>query len=115
MIMYKQRPLGIAILAVLEIIGGIFTLIAGIIVLAFSALVEGVISQLAYLGDLVTGLIAAVGIIILIVAILELLFGYGLWNGRGWAWTLQLIFSALGIILSLSSIGLIPMGLITIY
>ncbi len=118
--MYRQRPLGITILAVLEIIGGILALIGGIILVAASSMLESMISGMVPFYGVFTGLFAVIGGIVIIVAIIAFLLGYGLWNGSGWAWIVQLVFSALGAVTSLASlpsgiVGLIIDGLIIWY
>ena len=115
-----ERPLGITILAVLEIIGAILVLIGGIILVAASAFLEGMISDLVPFSGYFTGLFAIIGGVVIVVAIIAFLVGYGLWKGSGWAWIVQLIFSALGAITSLAAlpsgiVGLIIDGLIIWY
>jgi hypothetical protein len=85
--MYKQRPIGVTIIALLAILGGIAFLVSG-------------------LGTLV--LIPLIGIFLgsglLILGLAYFLMAYGLWKGKGWAWTLTLILSGIGIIVGIGSI-----------
>jgi uncharacterized membrane protein HdeD (DUF308 family) len=78
----KHRPLGVTIIAILTIIGGIIFLASGIVLL-----------------------IIGIGIILLALGIAYLVMAYGLWKGKGWAWTITLILSAIGIIVALVSIA----------
>jgi uncharacterized membrane protein HdeD (DUF308 family) len=78
----KQRPLGVALIAILTIIGGIIFLASGLVLL-----------------------IIGIGIILLALGIAYLIMAYGLWKGRGWAWTITLILSAIGIIVAIVSIA----------
>jgi uncharacterized membrane protein (DUF2068 family) len=84
--MYKQRPIGVTIIALLAILGGIAFLASG----------------------LVTLLIPLIGIFIgsglFILGLAYFLMAYGLWNGKSWAWTLTLILSGIGIIVGIGSI-----------
>jgi uncharacterized membrane protein (DUF2068 family) len=50
------------------------------------------------------GLLSVIGGVLIIVALLDVVFAWGLWNGKGWAWLLALIFAALGILFSLVSL-----------
>lgn len=84
--MYKQRPLGVTIIAFLAILGGIAFL--------FSAFVSLLVPLL--------GIFIGGGLFILGLA--YFLMAYGLWNGKGWAWTLTLILSGVGIIVGIGSI-----------
>jgi uncharacterized membrane protein HdeD (DUF308 family) len=64
----KHRPLGVTVIAILTIIGGIIFLASGLILL-----------------------ILGIGIILLALGIAYLVMAYGLWKGKGWAWTITLI------------------------
>jgi uncharacterized membrane protein HdeD (DUF308 family) len=77
----KHRPLGVTIVAVLTAIGGLIFLGSG-------------------LGLLIIGF----GFILLVLGIAYLVMAYGLWNGRGWAWTITLILSVIGIVVAIASI-----------
>jgi hypothetical protein len=45
-----------------------------------------------------------VAIILIIVAVVEFLMAWGLLGGKGWAWTLTLVFTSLAIVLGLFSL-----------
>ena len=77
----KHRPLGVTLVAILTAIGGLIFLGTG-------------------LGLLIVGF----GFILLVLGIAYLVMAYGLWNGRGWAWTITLILSVIGIIVAIASI-----------
>jgi uncharacterized membrane protein HdeD (DUF308 family) len=76
----KHRPLGVTLIAILTAIGGIIFLASGLVLLI-------------------------VGIILLALGIAYLVMAYGLWKGRGWAWTITLILSAIGIIVAIVSVA----------
>ena len=78
----KHRPLGVTIIAILIIIGGILFLFSGIVLL-----------------------IIGIGFILLALGIAYLVMAYGLWKGKGWAWTITLILSVIGIIIAIVSIA----------
>jgi hypothetical protein len=54
--------------------------------------------------NLLRGLLPAIGTVLIVIALLDLVLAYGLWSGRGWAWILSLILAALGILFSLISL-----------
>lgn len=85
--MYKQRPIGVTIIALLAILGGIAFLISGLGTLVLIPLI---------------GIFLGSGLFILGLA--YFLMAYGLWKGKGWAWTLTLILSGIGIIVGIGSI-----------
>jgi uncharacterized membrane protein (DUF2068 family) len=78
----KHRPLGVTVIAILTVIGGIIFLVSGLFLL-----------------------IIGIGIILLALGIAYLVMAYGLWKGKGWAWTITLILSAIGIIVAVVSIA----------
>jgi uncharacterized membrane protein HdeD (DUF308 family) len=78
----RHRPLGVTIIAILNVIVGIIAIAVGI-----------------------PALIVVVGILLIAIGIASLVMGYGLWKGRSWAWTITLILSGIGIISSAVSIA----------
>lgn len=87
----QQRPTGITILAILALIGGGLTLLAGVTYIAFGSVAGG---RSGGLGELVVVL----GIVLLVTAAIELAFAYGAWRLRPWAWALGIAGAALGIV-----------------
>ena len=85
--MYKQRRIGVTIIALLAILGGIAFLVSGLGTLVLIPLI---------------GIFLGSGLFILGLA--YFLMAYGLWKGKGWAWTLTLILSGIGIIVGIGSI-----------
>jgi hypothetical protein len=91
--MQKQsRPRGVTIIAILIIIAGILTLLVGIGSFAIGPLVG------------VSVIFVAFGAISLAVGLAYLAMGYGLWNGKGWAWTISTIVLIIGIIVNIISL-----------
>jgi uncharacterized membrane protein (DUF2068 family) len=78
----KHRPLGVTIIAALNVIAGLISIAVGI-----------------------PALIVGVGIVLIVVGIASLVMAYGLWKGRRWAWTITLILSGIGIIFGLASLA----------
>jgi lysylphosphatidylglycerol synthetase-like protein (DUF2156 family) len=93
------RPLGVTVVAILQILGGILLVLGGAALAALPQLVE---LPLPGFGLLFGGL----GALLIIIGILALLVGWGLWAGKGWAWWLTVILQALGIVSSLASLAL---------
>lgn len=78
----KHRPLGVTIIAILNLIVGIIGIAVGIPLL-----------------------IVGVGIVLVVIGIASIVMAYGLWNGKGWAWIITLILSVIGIISGIVSIS----------
>lgn len=94
----KERPQGVAIISVLSIISGIIVTALGLFIIwMFSSLIGSVPNQFQYLSTFVM-VFNAIGFGMFIVGLFSLLIGWGLWKGKGWAWTLAAILGILGII-----------------
>ena len=131
-----ERPLGIAILAVLDIIGGILAFIGGIAMAAVSAMVNdpdirdmirdamisaGITDVEAIIDILVTVLIV-VGAILFIMGLVGIVVGWGFWAGKQWAWIIGVIFyivctviSVVGMVWSLTNVIGVIIGALILY
>lgn len=105
-----SRPIGVAILAILVVLVGVIFLIAAIAVLALSGFLA--LSGLTFFG--LGGTI--IGLLILILAIVWIAVGMGLWHLRSWAWWLAVIVMLLTIFGSIASpaVAILPV-LILVY
>src|SRR6266851_3581975 len=101
-----SRPIGIAILAVFEILIGIVGLLASLAIIGFSAL----FSTLPRVGALVGTIGLVIGGVVLFFSLIWLATGAGFLHGRSWSWTLGIIFSILSL---LGAIAALTIGLIT--
>jgi uncharacterized membrane protein (DUF2068 family) len=89
----KHRPLGVTIIAILTIIGGIGFLASGI----------AAVVATPFLSDM-GGLSAGIGAVLIALGIAYFVMAYGLWKGKGWAWTITLVLSFIGIAFGIVSI-----------
>ena len=90
---WGNRPLGISALAVLAFIGGALGLFVGGLVVA------GVSVPEVYGKGAATGVVAmAVGTLVIILGVLVLVSGWGLWRGKSWAWTLNVVLCGVGMV-----------------
>jgi len=116
--MATEKPFGVTILAILEVLSGLFELGVGALLLIAAGFIGGMaaempeVPELPGLAGLITGIIAFIGIVFVILGLIAFLIAYGLWTGKGWAWTLCLILSIIGIILSILSLPGGVIGLI---
>src|SRR2546425_8187524 len=109
MIRRPSRPVGITILAVLEILIGIVGLLASLAIVGFFAAVSPLLLSSA-IGSWVTAWGLIIGGVVLFFSIIWLATGVGFLHGRGWSRTLGMIFSILSL---LGAIGALTIGLIT--
>src|SRR5208283_110240 len=102
----RKRPTGVTILAILTLLGGIFLLIFAAIVLAVGA----------FVGFLSGAVLDGVGAALIIFALISFAVTYGMWTGTKWAWWLGIIVAVLDLIsiISFNVIGLI-IGLVMLY
>lgn len=82
----RGRPLGVTIIAVLAAIGGVLGLVASLAVL-------GVLAGVGFAG---LGLIFF--LLGFVVSAVSLVFAYGAWTLKPWAWTLGIVLEGLAII-----------------
>ncbi len=92
------RPTGVTILAVLQIINGIGDILLGVLLVLVFGVLGGGATALLLLGVLAFGL-----------GIFSVSLAYGLWTGKGWAWSLSVIGATIG--LALGVLGLVVGGL----
>jgi hypothetical protein len=90
----RQRPLGVTILTILQIIGGIGDIILGVLLLLAYAVVSALIGG----GFLGTALLL-LGMVAFGLGIFSFALAYGLWTGKGWAWIFSLIGALIGLML----------------
>lgn len=89
-----DRPLGVTILALLEILGGLFSIIGGF----------GLV-MLAAFDPLFGFLWLILGGVTLFLGLLALIVGWGLWSLKSWAWMVALILNLINLILNILSAG----------
>jgi hypothetical protein len=113
------RPTGVTILGVLAILGGIAGLIGGVALISLGLLIgtllaSQIANQLTLAGypglagleaGLIGTIIIVIGVVALLMGILYLAVGIGFFGGKGWAWTLGMIVSVIGVVLAIAQIA----------
>jgi uncharacterized membrane protein HdeD (DUF308 family) len=115
----KHRPLGVTIIAILTIIDGIVFLASGIAAVTVAPFLSGVdinnnnvspatgtstLGSVTIPDTLLAGMSAVTGVTILTLGIAFVVISYGLLKGKGWAWTVTVVLSCIGIALGLVSV-----------
>ena len=98
--------MGVAILAILEAIAGVYYLITGI----GEFIAVAVIRSLAGSGipsEIIPMIPRFLGTVLIIFGLVSILLAWGLWTGKGWARMFALVFAILSIILSLVSFHIV--------
>jgi hypothetical protein len=103
------RPLGVTVIAILMVIGGIVMLFAGIAAVVAGSLLPFA-AQTGNLPDTIPvpmlgGAAVGFGAFMLALGIAALVIAYGLFKGRGWAWTAAVVLSIIGIALAVLQIA----------
>ncbi len=96
-----SRPGGVTVLAILDFLGGILAFFVGLFVVALGG--SGLLAQFGY--GFASGFVVVAGVAVIIIGLLGLLLGYGMWTGKEWAWLLAVILYALGALSSLLSLA----------
>jgi hypothetical protein len=111
----KHRPFGVTIIAILTIIGGMAFLATGITAVTVAPFLSGTGTNnnnillapgtsVAIPQTLLVGLSAGIGATLLALGIAYFVMAYGLLKGKGWAWTITVVLSCIGIALGFVSI-----------
>lgn len=121
-----NRPTGVIIIAILQLISGIFATLGGLYILFFRSAIFQRFSASENFSQTPTFIIAFGGILLL-AGLIGLLIAYGLFTLKPWAWLTALVLNGLSILSSLSAllsnqsrksgdiIGLIIAGVIVYY
>jgi hypothetical protein len=89
------RPMGITILAVLSAIGGVLGILGGVALVGLGGLAAASTGSAAFFG-----LGAVWGILLLATAIASLVFAYGAWTLKPWAWPLGVALQVISLALA---------------
>jgi hypothetical protein len=101
----RYRPVGVTVMALLQLTVGAFMLLSSIGFLALSALVTNQQIREAigtdapqWLLDNAALVFGSLAFIFFVLAIVALLIGYGFLKGRSWAWAAGIIFALISMI-----------------
>lgn len=118
----RQRPTGVTIIAILEAIGSIFVIIGGLGIIVLSSLLKagtfpgaanGFPQGTVNIPPFLLAIAGALGGVLIIFGLVGMFLAWGFWSGKGWAWTLGIIFLILGIVgdlVSLAVAGVLGVG-----
>lgn len=103
--MSNQRPTGVTILAVLQIIGGLLSLLFGLSGLLFGGAMVATDAAEATGAPIDMGpVMMTVGIASVIIGLIGLIAGYGLFTLQGWGWLMAIVFAAANVLRNLVSL-----------
>lgn len=112
----EKRLTGIVILAVLQVLGGLTQLGAGLFLVFVAVAVFNAVSFIPILASASSSIYLALGIVALALSGAAFFLAYSLWKGKLWARKITLILALINLVLTLPSIiGPIINGLIIYY
>jgi uncharacterized membrane protein (DUF2068 family) len=100
----RQRPMGIRLLTILEILLGILFLLGA---LSIAVAGFGLLEVFPHI-RLFPVRLFTVAVVLFIVAVIEFALAFGVWSGRSWAWTASLAFAILSVVFFVFSLFLRP-------
>ena len=97
--MKPKRPMGVAVIAVLELLfGAVATILGGILVVGGEVVASA--AKLAGLGNFSASALGTFvelfGVVLVIGGVVGIIIGWGLWTGRNWARIVAMVLSVLG-------------------
>ena len=101
----KQRPLGVTIISILTILGGIGLLATGFTPLVVSPFLSDIGTNSDVSPAVLVALSSGIGIALIALGLAYFVMAYGLWKGKGWAWSITVVLSFIGIALGVVSIA----------
>ena len=105
MMTQQQRPMGITILAVLAFIGGILGICGGLSGIVGASFLGGLAASVgASNATALGGMLVVYSIIALAFAVVDLVFGFGAWTLKPWAWMLGMVLFGLNIVFQLVAV-----------
>ena len=94
MMQKPSRPIGITFLAIIQILIGVLGLLVSLAIIGLDA----IFSTLPTVGTLIGTVGIVIGGVFLFFSLIWLATGFGFLHGKGWAWTLGMIFTVLSIL-----------------
>jgi hypothetical protein len=99
-----NRPQSVTVLAILQLISGVFSLLDGLFILFFAGIFGGLGVAIggARVGAVIGGFIAIFAAIALAIGLVSFILTWGLLQLKSWAWTVTLLVHAIAIISQLA-------------
>ena len=101
-----NRPQSVTVLAILQLISGIFSLLDGLFILLFAGVLGslGAVGFGAKVGTVIGGFIAIFAGIAIIIGIISLVLAWGLFQLKTWAWTGTFIIHVIAILAQIAKL-----------
>jgi len=105
----KQRLASVTIIAVLQILDGLWGLASGCALLAgggaLAAFITRFVEAPRWVGGTLGGALALVGLVLILFALLDFVLAWGIWTLHRWAWWLTMVTAVLSVLGSLGTLS----------
>lgn len=100
--MSRQRPAGVAVSVILQILDGAWGLMSGCALITGGGVLAALVAALAkeaprWVGGAMGGVLALIGSVLLFFALLDFVLAWGLWKLYRWAWWVTMVKAVLSI------------------
>ncbi len=103
----NSKPPGVSLLVILTLVSGVTELLVAVIFIVVASVLDSWLGILFGVGisRLAFWVLSVVSIVFFFYTTTSFFLAYGLWNGRGWAWSWALVSSIIGLVSSLIAFG----------
>ena len=105
----RKRPTIVKILLVILIISSILPILAGTMMLIGGMTWPQYFFKYFFMEEWLLGIFGIIAAFLVLLGLIRLVLAWGLWGGHGWAWTIAIIVSIVGIIIALV---ILPTGIV---
>jgi uncharacterized membrane protein (DUF2068 family) len=103
-----QRPTGVTIIAILSFLGAAACIMLGLFSFVGGAVIAKMLANMPGMSALGGSIVAALGVVFLLIGALYAITGYGLWALKNWGRVIMIVLMALGLVFGL-------LGLVAIF
>jgi uncharacterized membrane protein (DUF2068 family) len=96
-----QRPTGVTIIAILSFLGAAACIMLGLFSFVGGAVIAKMLANMPGMSALGGGIVAALGVVFLLIGALYAITGYGLWALKNWGRVIMIVLMALGLVFGL--------------
>ena len=96
-----QRPTGVTIIAILSFLGAAACIMLGLFSFVGGAVIAKMLANMPGMSALGGSIVAALGVVFLLIGALYAITGYGLWALKNWGRVIMIVLMALGLVFGL--------------
>ena len=96
-----QRPTGVTIIAILSFLGAAACIMLGLFSFVGGAVIAKMLANMPGMSALGGSIVAALGVVFLLIGALYAITGHGLWALKNWGRVIMIVLMALGLVFGL--------------